>query len=235
MSGGTSRPSEAAKSRTQNNANWISPSLDEIDAFAAEYSNIPDSRPAWLKDIDRDPTSIYYRFFYEFTKAFKPSVMFEIGTCEGASAAHLAAGNPDGLVITLDIKAEAKRMADALCIPNLVAVTSDSLEAVTRLKWMPAIDVLFIDGNHALRDAYGEYLAYRSHVVESGLFFFDDVAINNEMRMMWKAIADPHRSLPTLHYTGFGVARKAPRVAPIGLDVIAAQIQRPGPSWKPRP
>jgi predicted O-methyltransferase YrrM len=206
---------------------WTPPALEEVSLFAAEYLSNSDGRPAWLKSIDRDPTSVYYRFFYEFARVFRPRVTLEIGTCEGASAAHLAAGNPGGVVITLDVKPEAKRLADALFVPNLVSVTSDSIQALARLRWIPPIDVLFIDGNHTLRDAYGEYLAYRPNVLVGGLIFFDDVAINDEMRRMWEAVADPKRDLPSLHYTGFGVAKKSQEVAPAGLDEVALQDARP--------
>lgn len=202
------------------------PTLDEVRTFAMEYSLSPDGRPDWLKSIDRDPTSVYYRFFYEFARAFRPRTIFEIGTCEGLSAAHLAAGNPDGTVITLDIKPEAKRLADALLIPNLVSIVCHSVEAPNRLKWVPPIDLLFVDGNHAFDDAYGEYVAYRPFVRDGGLIFFDDISINDDMQRLWNAVSDPKTVLAGLHYTGFGVAEKRPHTskAQPGVEMLSGDI-----------
>jgi predicted O-methyltransferase YrrM len=201
------------------------PTLDEVRTFATEYSLRSDGRPDWLKSIDRDPTSVYYRFFYEFTRAFRPRSIFEIGTCEGLSAAHLAAGNPDGTVITLDIKPEAKRLADALLIPNLVSIVCHSVDAPKRLKWIPPIDLLFVDGNHAFDDAYGEYVAYRPLVRDGGLIFFDDISINDDMQRLWNAVSDPKAILDGLHYTGFGVAEKRSHTsqAPPGVELLSSE------------
>ena len=44
----------------------------------------------------------YYRFFYQLVKEFKPPVIVELGSWQGTSAAHFAAGCPDSLVITVD-------------------------------------------------------------------------------------------------------------------------------------
>ena len=195
------------------------PTLDQVRAFATEYLLRPDGRPDWLKSIDRDPTSVYYRFFYEFARTFCPKTTFEIGTCEGLSAAHLAAGNPEGTVITLDIKPEAKRLADALLIPNLVSIVCHSIEAPKRLKWIPPIDLLFVDGNHAFDDAYGEYVTYRPLVRDGGLIFFDDISINDDMQRLWNAVSDPKTVLDGLHYTGFGVAEKRTHTSKAQPDV----------------
>lgn len=176
------------------------------------YLGLPDTRPEWLRELDTDPTSVYYRFFYELTRSLRPAVTFEIGTCEGKSAAHFAAGNPAGLVITLDIRPSAKKFAEELSLPNLVPILCHSLEAPRSLRYLPMIDILFIDGDHRFEQSYREYCLYRPFVREGGLIFFDDIEINDEMRRLWAAIPDPKESLPKLHYTGFGVAAMASNV-----------------------
>jgi diamine N-acetyltransferase len=176
------------------------------------YLKLPDTRPAWLRELDTDATSVYYRYFYDLARALQPAVTFEIGTCEAKSAAHLAAGNPAGLVITLDIRASAKQFADRLALPNLVSILCNSLEAPQQLRYVPMIDVLFIDGDHRFEQSFREYALYRPFVKEGGLIFFDDIEISDEMRRLWDAIPDPKEALPKLHYTGFGVASKASNI-----------------------
>jgi predicted O-methyltransferase YrrM len=199
--------------------------VDEVQGLASEFGDGPDERPEWLRQLDTDETSVYYRFFFEFARRFRPAIAFEIGTCEGKSAAHLAAGNPEGVVITLDIKPQAKSLADALLLPNLVSVTCDSMAGPQLLRWMPSIDLLFIDGDHTLPQAYGEYELYRPFVKDGGLIFFDDIHISPEMEFMWRTLADPKEDLRALHYTGFGVVRKDSAVRPLSLDSVTADFR----------
>lgn len=194
--------------------------LKDIELLCSTYLEREESRPTWLRDLDTDPTSTYYRFFYEVTRTIRPKVCFEIGTCEGKSAAHLAAGNPAGLIVTLDIRTSARQSVDALRLPNIVSLLCDSIEATRQLRYLPEIDILFIDGDHRLEQSYREYLAYRPFVRNGGLIFFDDISINDEMKVMWNAIADPKCALPRLHYTGFGVAVKSPTSVVAPLDTI---------------
>src|SRR5579872_3631131 len=151
--------------------------LEDLHRIEQSLEKEKDLRPEWLRTLDNDPTSVYYRFFFECAAKVKPLVSFEIGTCEGKSAAHLATGNPRGTVITIDIRPESKTLADCLLLPNLVSIVGDSLKIPPLLKWMPALDLLFIDGQHDLRQAYQEYLQYRPYVREGGLVYFDDIHI----------------------------------------------------------
>ena len=197
--------------------------LEDLGNLAGSMQKGRDPRPDWLRAIDDDPTSVYYRFLYHCTVILRPRVSFEIGTCEGKSAAHLAAGCPGGTVITVDIRLSSKGATDQLLIPNLVSIVGDSLEVPSVLKWMPPLGLLFIDGDHELRQAYREYLMYRPYVKAGGLILFDDIHINSGMDQLWELIRDPKRELPTLQYTGFGIAVKDPSVEPISLEEILVQ------------
>jgi RimJ/RimL family protein N-acetyltransferase len=195
----------------------VPPSLKRVREICDTYRAAEDLRPRWLRDLDLDPTSVYYRFLFECSRTLRPAVVFEIGTCEGKSAAHLAAGNPDGLVITLDVRPTARTHVENLRLPNLVFLQSDSMDAPRNLRHMPKIDLLFIDGDHRFDQVYAEYALYRPHVKDDGLIFFDDIDISGEMRRLWAAIPDPKESLPALHYTGFGVAARSAAIAPLPL------------------
>lgn len=189
-------------------------SLEPVEELGRTFPDLPDDRPQRLRDLNTDAPAVCYRFFYELTRLVQPRVVFEIGTCAEQSAAHLAAGAPKSLVITLDIRKPAKELADRLLLPNRVAITCDSLSAPDRLKYLPEIDLLFIDGEHTLAQAYGDYRRYRPFVADRGLMFFDDIRINAGMQGAWERVADPKVALETLHYTGFGAACKDPRRTP---------------------
>ena len=176
---------------------------------------VDDDRSFKLKSMASamDPTALYYRFLWKLAQTLKPAFSVEIGTYVGTSAVHMADGNPDGTVLTIDMNQDAKNIVDRLEIPNLIAVHDSSALAVKLLKMLPPIDVLFIDGNHCFNNCYGEYDLYRPFVRDGGVILFDDIDIDRQMETAWKYILDPKISLKSLHYTGFGAAIKDPSVS----------------------
>lgn len=153
-------------------------------------------RPAWLAALDNDPAGTYYRHFFEFTKRFRPALFLEIGTCEEKAAAHAASGNPEGLVITVDVKEQAKRLTEALSVPNIVSLLGHSQELPRRLRYMPRLDALLIDADDTFEAAGREYALYRSFLRDGGTIFFDDIHLNGDMERFWEAIPDPKAELP---------------------------------------
>ncbi|MCE9584602.1 MAG: class I SAM-dependent methyltransferase [Planctomycetes bacterium] len=201
------------------------PSLGELLRLASEHEAPPDLRPAWLASLDNDPAGTYYRYFFEFAKRYRPAVFLEIGTCEGKAAAHAAAGNPEGLVITLDVKEQAKRLTEAIGLPNVVSLVGHSLELPRRLRYLPRLDALFIDADHSFETAGREYALYRSFLRDGGTSFFDDIHLNGDMERFWAAMPDPKAELPGLHQSGFGCAVKDARVRLSGdLAAFASEV-----------
>lgn len=172
---------------------------------------MPDGRPQWLQsEVDEgDDVAHYYRFLYEYVKAELPKAMLETGTRHGHSAAHLAMGNPEGKVVTIDIDPASKTETEAFNLPNIEVIISDSVLAVDRVsKSLPSIDLLFIDSAHVYSIASSEFKIYRPKVRHGALLVFDDIHINPEMEKFWASIEDPKVELNHLHYMGFGIALK---------------------------
>lgn len=216
--------------------------------MANSMKSVPDKRPEFLRNLvkrqsegitaDREAVQCgYYRFFYELTKKYKPSVVVEIGTYVGTATAHLSAGYPDALVITVDHNADAKRQVEKLQMP-IQAYTSDSIRFVHEKlvdvlpRGAPSIDILYIDGNHTFNQGWGEYVAYRPFVKDGGLIFFDDLALKmdtGEMEVLWHFVPDDKVRLDFLHFTGFGVAKKTPGITPKNWEEVigpATQMMR---------
>jgi len=166
----------------------------------------PDDRPERLRQMPSamDSTALYYRFLYELARNWKPNLQVEIGTFVGSSCAHMAMGHPGGVVVTIDMDFEATRIAGSLDLPNLWPIHSASALAVKQIGCLRDIDILFIDGNHCFNNCYGEYVLYRPLVRQGGIILFDDIDLDAQMKTAWKYILDEKRSLPSLHYTGFG-------------------------------
>jgi len=143
----------------------------------------------------------YYWFFEAFARRYKPEVVVELGGWRGTAAACFAAGNPDGIVITIDHHSDP---GDELNIawmhsackeyPNIKYCngwTCDILynEEKDRhhikgenawpkvLKELDGrkIDVLFIDSWHSYRQAKKDWYAYRPLLNSPALVIADDI------------------------------------------------------------
>ena len=177
----------------------------ELTEKAHSYLTKPDERPQILKDLTEPaPTCLLYnRFFYELTKELKPKLTLETGTDRGRSAAHLALGNPDGLVITIDIDKTCKDNVDALKIPNITSYAIDSLAHVGTIP-DGALDILFLDSLHTYEHTIAEWRAFQRKVKRGGLAFFDDIHLDGGMERFWSEVTGTKVDISHLHFSGFG-------------------------------
>lgn len=189
--------------------------LEVAFKIASSIDTLDETRPAWLLERLEEPDqdSRYYRFLYELSSILRPSLTIETGTRNGISAIHLALGNPDGKVVTVDIDPQAKVRVDSEKIRNLTAVTSDSVKAVPRILALAGshADIVFFDSDHRYDVISSEYTAYRPLVKLGGIMLFDDIHLNPEMKRFWDRLADPKLELNHLHKlrgAGFGAAVK---------------------------
>lgn len=190
-------------------------SLEAVEKLAAKMETMPDDRSEELKrlqdDSHLDGVALYYRFFRELSLTMKPSLVLDVGTYRGASAAHLAA-NLGTRVVTIDKMAEAADRVRALRLENVQAINIGSLEYIQELervlpKWAGIFDVVFLDALHHVDQVYQEYQEIRPFVRDGGLIFFDDTTSTEQMKALWNLIADPKLELNGLHWSGFGVVR----------------------------
>jgi predicted O-methyltransferase YrrM len=204
------------------------PTLDEVVRLSGRLVSMPDRRPEWLKGMASasDPQALYYRLFHELMSLHAPLEALEIGTYVGTSAAHLAAANAGGRVITVDHNTAAKACIEALPIRNITPISGDSMVVTASLAKTNTFDLVFVDANHTFNSAYGEYVECRKLVKSGGLMFFDDIELpmaTREMHVFWEFVRDPKAKLPGLHHTGFGVACVDHSIqVPEWKDVIAA-------------
>jgi predicted O-methyltransferase YrrM len=198
-------------------------SFRDLVSLASAVETSPDDRPIKLLRLQEESypqgVSLYYRFFKELSVKLKPSVVLEVGTYLGASAAHLAF-NSSTQVVTLDIDREAAKRVDRLGLKNVKALTLSSLQYIEQLgqlvpNGLAIFDLVFLDGSHLADDVYREYQCIRPFVRTNGLIFIDDIVSTEEMRKLWGWIREPKLELNSLHWSGFGVVRVDRKPAPI--------------------
>lgn len=187
-------------------------SLDDLKRLAQELPRLPDTRPTWLKAMPyvTQEGSDYYRFIFELVKCHRPARILEIGIDKAGSTMSLAAANPSGQVVSMDISREAcenaGRTAQAHGLQNLTIRCQNSLELGFESSW-PKIDLLFLDSWHSFDQVYREYVMYRKVVNPGGIILFDDIRYSKEMAVAWDYIMDPKVDLSELHHSGFGACK----------------------------
>lgn len=152
----------------------------------------------------RAPGSVahYYRFFYFLAKLLKPSLTVELGTSKGISSACLAAGNPEGKVITIN---KCNELLPECRMGNVAYLLQDSRVPVDLPR---KIDILYIDTEHNGIICQEEYDIWKSLMSPGGIVFFDDIHLSKSMDDFWAGFnpAEGEKfELPVHGEAGFGV------------------------------
>lgn len=135
----------------------------------------------------------FARILYRISKKFRPAVMLELGTSLGISGAHLAMGNPDGRLITIEgcpnIGAMAQSNFNELAIKN-IEVKSGNFDDVLPgiLSDLSKIDLIFIDGNHTYEATKRYFEMVLPHLHEESIVIFDDIHWSEGMKKAWDEI-----------------------------------------------
>lgn len=178
--------------------------LKSIEKLAHIIATKPD--PTGNKFIDEkwdlpEYQQPYYRFLYRLAEKYKPDIVLELGGWQGLSASHFAAGNPDGIVITIDHhtdpgddKNKGRMINCCKEFRNLnfiQAWTTDEVserekgkhalgDAPGAEKWIKQIvgdkkiDILFIDSWHVKEEAQKDWEAYKGYLKKGSLVLVDD-------------------------------------------------------------
>lgn len=177
----------------------------ELKVFVARHRAEPDDRPNLLRGLTAEaPTTLSYNLFlFRLARELKPGSMLETGTDRGRSAAHLAVGNPDGKVVTIDIDPACSKNALDLGIPNITTVTANALDYAKQVP-NASLDLLFLDSLHTYEHVSAEWRAFRPKVKDGGIVFFDDIHLDTGMDRFWKEVREEKFDISELHFSGFG-------------------------------
>lgn len=145
-------------------------------------------------------TNPYYKLFYLIAKELKTELTVELGSWQATAAAHFAAGNPEGQVITVDIHREDKNaqlraIEAAGHYENLTYLNRWTWDAVPFIQNLnQQIDCLFIDAWHDYQYAKKEWDLYKPLLASPALVICDDIttAYNFEgMLKFWEEMPEP--------------------------------------------
>ena len=183
----------------------------------------PPTWDRWLDERYMDDMGIiahtnpYYKLFYLIAQEFKPQFSVELGTYRGVAAGHLAAGNPDGLVYTIDWHRDpGDKQHQVFAIgmdahyDNVRYINGCSWDVITvqrvaDIAIKKPIDILFIDAWHWYEHAMREWNLYRILLADEALVICDDISDNPgstvEMERFWREVSNGYESFVngTLH------------------------------------
>lgn len=185
--------------------------IARIEELVLEAHKEPSTWDEWLDARYRDDLGIvghtnpYYKLFYLISQEFKPRFSVELGTYRGVAAGHLAAGNPDGMVYTVDWHRDpADKQHQVFAIgmdehyDNVRYLNGCSwdmkiVQQVADVAVKTPIDILFIDAWHWYEHAIREWHLYNLLLSNEALVICDDIADSPgatiDMEKFWQEVS----------------------------------------------
>lgn len=142
-------------------------------------------------------TNPYYRLFWMIARELKPALSVELGSWQATGAAHLALGNPQGKVFTVDIHkddkaAQLRAIEAANRVPNLTYINAWTWDAAPQIP--NGIELLFIDAWHDYQYAKREWDLYAPKLADLALVICDDITADYNfegMDQFWTEMPEP--------------------------------------------
>ena len=147
---------------------------------------------------------------YKLIKYFQPSTMMDIGGTETFNARYLAAGNPQGEVYVLKIKAEKENKEQNIfqqqSNKNIQVIEGNIIETLPSLLLnQKKLDFIFIDGLENHQTLIEVFMLLKNHIHEDSIIIIDYIHHSSTRLQEWnEIIAYPSVSVSTDFFT-FGI------------------------------
>jgi predicted O-methyltransferase YrrM len=116
------------------------------------------------------------RLLFDTAKAMKEPLIVEIGRLLGGTTILLARSNPDGVVLSIDIKENDpvfRNQLEEMGIENVIIATGNA--GLFPNKHL-SVDLLFIDGDHSKFGCLRDFYTWFPRVKEGGHIIFHDAS-----------------------------------------------------------
>ncbi|MBL7964511.1 MAG: class I SAM-dependent methyltransferase [Flavobacteriales bacterium] len=152
---------------------------------------------------------------YRLARYFNSRTILELGTSFGLTTLYLSRGAPDGRVITIEGCPQTFRIAqhhfEHVRQQNIQAVLgSFRVRLPEVLKQEAALDLVFIDGNHAKEPTLDHFEQCLTRAHNDTVFVLDDIHWSRGMEAAWEAVK-AHGSVTVtvdLHHMGLVFLRR---------------------------
>ena len=204
--------------------------IDELEAIGKSIYGIPRDM---LDEADgKFPPSLYYKFFELIAAKYKPRLSVVLGVCGGGDSYHLCKGNPDGIVVGVDIARDHEPQMQYIesIYPGFKFWLGDSAASTPQIHGeYGLVDFLFIDSSHDEGMLDKEWAAWKPYLRPGAICCFDDI-FRPGMQEAFDRLPDPKVRMDWLHdgtYPhggGFGVLvynpiESNPNIPPEGYEI----------------
>jgi predicted O-methyltransferase YrrM len=144
----------------------------------------------------------YASVLYRLIRHYKPSSIIELGTSLGITTAYLSKANNAANAVTIEGNREVAKIAREnflkLNCTNIQLINGDFDTMLPQvINEMPAIDFVFIDGNHRYKPTISYFHQFLSKSNKDTILVFDDIHWSKEMEKAWDVI----KAHPEVMYT----------------------------------
>jgi predicted O-methyltransferase YrrM len=143
---------------------------------------------------------VYAKLLYQLSYQYKPKNILELGTSLGIGTIHLAAGNREAKVTTIDACRNTLEIAEqnfSRLNLNNIEIVNAKFEDYLKHTSQTIYDLVYIDGHHEGK-ALKMYLKLLSNFTdENTIFLLDDIRWSEDMFESWNEII----SLEEFHLT----------------------------------
>lgn len=153
----------------------------------------------------------YAKLFYQLSGFYNPQQILEFGTSLGIGTIHLAKGNPDVTVTTIEACPETAKIA----LENFEKTGTENIHLLNKTfedflkeENRSMYDIIFIDGHHdgiaLLR--YVDLL--EKHIHDDTFIILDDIRWSDSMFSSWKRLKDDNRFNVSIDLFRMGILLK---------------------------
>ena len=172
-----------------------------------------DHRVRTLKEITSSAVkpAKYGQLLFRLINYFQPKNALELGTSLGITTAYLSKANGSTEVITIEGCPETATIAqqnwERLGCKNITLRMGNFDEVLPEvLNHIPALDFVFIDGNHRKEMTLDYFNKCLQKAHEKSVFVLDDIYWSEEMKEAWEEIKADNRVSVTIDLFFMGLA-----------------------------
>lgn len=159
----------------------------------------------------------FAQLLFRMVQYYQPKNIVELGTSFGITSSYLAAGNKNAALVTCEgaknIAAIAQQTFSKLQVQNAVLKPGDfALTLPPLLQQLPAVDFVFIDGNHRKEPTLHYFTQLLQVSNNQTIFIFDDIHWSEGMEAAWASIQQHEKVTLTIDLFFIGIVCISPDI-----------------------